>query len=447
MDMGARLRVLTDGAALLSAFGFPHETSMPALVVPRGLGLQPYRVWRLVSDARTPGLLTVQPHLRNEPGSAYFTEEDASATWSSIERGGHMTVDLDTPTQESPPRQLSVDESTKALVRRWAYPVALAVVYVVWTTYMFASDSWYLFKDFWPISLTMSAGSFVAGATAEGGAAIAFPVFTKVLHIPPPDARTFGLMIQSVGMSMAALVIIVRQVPILPRVILWVSVGGVFGQILGTFWLSLGTPYSKILFTFVAAVFGVALAISRWGLKWEPRSTLPTFGRGSIAIYITIGVAGGAFAANTGSGIDIATFIFLTLAIGINEKVSTPTTVIIMAINSIVGFALQGLVVGDIGIAFNYWLVAIPIVVIGAPLGAYAASYATRDMIIGLLLSLITLELVTTIILIPMSPLVLAVIAVSIIGCSVAFLGMLRYRHRLLDDYPITEQPESLSPA
>ena len=324
------------------------------------------------------------------------------------------------------------------LIRLLAYPAALVVVYVTWAIYMTTSDSWGLFAEFWPVSLTMTVGSFVAGATAEGGAAIAFPVFTKVLNIAPEDARTFGLMIQSVGMSMAGLVIIVRRVPILPRVILCVSVGGVAGQIIGTFWLSLGAPYSKILFTFVAAAFGVALAFSRWGLKWEPRPALPTFGRGSIAMYIAIGIAGGIFAANTGSGIDIATFIVLTLAIGINEKVSTPTTVIIMAINSVVGFALQGLVVGDLGIAFNYWLVAIPVVVIGAPLGAFAASYATRDFIIGLLLSLITLELVTTIILVPFTPVAIGVTAIAVAVCVVGFWAMLRYRNKLALAFPVT---------
>lgn len=339
-------------------------------------------------------------------------------------------------------QQAPGDEATgrrRELARLLAYPVALVVVYVTWAAYMTASGSWGLFADFWPISVTMTMGSFVAGATAEGGAAIAFPVFTKVLHIAPEDARTFGLMIQSVGMSMAGLVIIIRRVPILPRVILWVSVGGVAGQIVGTFWLSLGAPYSKILFTFVAAAFGVALAFSRWGLKWEPRPGLPTFGRGSIAMYVAIGIAGGMFAANTGSGIDIATFIVLTLAIGVNEKVSTPTTVIIMAINSVVGFALQGLVIGDLGIAFNYWLVAIPIVVIGAPLGAFAASYATRDIIIGLLLSLITLELVTTIILVPFTPIAIAVTAIAIVVCAIVFWAMLRYRSKLAVAYPVNQ--------
>ena len=159
-----------------------------------------------------------------------------------------------------------------------------------------------------------------------------------------------------------------------------------------------------------------------------------------MAMYAAIGIAGGAFAANTGSGIDIATFIVLTLAIGINEKVSTPTTVIIMAINSVVGFALQGLAVGDLGIAFNYWLVAIPIVVIGAPLGAFAASYATRDMIIGLLLTLISLELITTLILVPFTPIAIAVTGAAVVVCIVGFGAMLRYRNRLAIAYPVNSR-------
>ncbi len=323
-----------------------------------------------------------------------------------------------------------------AHVRRWAYPATVLVVYVTWLSYMTASANWGLFRDNWPVSVTMAFGSFVAGATAEGGAAVAFPVFTKVLHIEPETARTFGLMIQSIGMTSASLVILVRRVPILPRVIGWVSLGGVAGQFVGTFWLSLGGSYSKILFTFAATVFGIAMAISRWGLKWEPLHTLPSWGNGSRATFVLIGVAGGTFAANTGSGIDMLTFVVLTLALGINEKVSTPTTVIIMGINTVIGFAIHAFITQDIGPAFDYWLVAVPIVVFGAPFGAYVASYASRDHIILFLLSLITLEFVTTLILVPFTPTAIVVTAIAVVICAVWFWAMLRYRHRTVPDAP-----------
>jgi hypothetical protein len=51
----------------------------------------------------------------------------------------------------------------------------------------------------------LSFGSMIAGGTSLGGGAVAFPVFTKVLHITPYDAKVFSLAIQSVGMSAASL--------------------------------------------------------------------------------------------------------------------------------------------------------------------------------------------------------------------------------------------------
>lgn len=331
----------------------------------------------------------------------------------------------------------SVLRSPQKRLRKLIYPGLLTVLYLSWFSYMMWSDSWHLFQTYWPVSLTMTLGSFVAGATAEGGAAIAFPVFTKVLHIASTDARTFGLMIQAVGMTMAGAVILAKGVKILPKVILWATAGGAIGQVVGAYWLYLPNPYPKILFTFTAAVFGFALIVSRWGLQWEPRATLFRWSGAERSIFFFIGIVGGAFAAITGSGIDMLTFIVLTLAFGINEKISTPTTVIIMALNSIVGFALHGLVLQDIGVAWNYWLVAVPIVVIGAPLGAVAASRLKRDHIILFLLSLITIELVTTIWLVPFSPTAMRVTAAAVFVCSLGFAAMLIYRQRVVGGHSV----------
>ena len=50
----------------------------------------------------------------------------------------------------------------------------------------------------------MCLGSFIAGATSEGGGAIAYPVMTLgPWKIAPLIARDFSLMIQSVGMIAA----------------------------------------------------------------------------------------------------------------------------------------------------------------------------------------------------------------------------------------------------
>ena len=232
-------------------------------------------------------------------------------------------------------------------------------------------------------------------------------------------------------MTMAGIMIYAQRVKTLPQVIGWVSLGGIFGQLIGTYLITIPNPYPKILFTFVATAFGVAMIISRWLIHWQPLDQIPGWDNRHRALFLLVGVLGGSFAAQTGSGIDMLTFIVLTLAFGINEKVSTPTTVVIMGLNSVVGFFLHGVVSQDIGIAWNYWLVAVPIVILGAPFGAYIASKVNRDGIIKFLLFLIGLELVTTLWLIPFnSPIQVLVTATAVVICTVFFWIMLAYRKK-----------------
>lgn len=315
---------------------------------------------------------------------------------------------------------------------RWLlYPLTLVIIYLSWSSYMLLADRWSLFTQWWPMSLTMVLGSFVAGATAEGGAAVAFPIFTKLLHIPASDARTFGLMIQSIGMTTASLFIVTRGIKILPGVIGWVSAGGVVGMVIGSLLIPIPPPYPKILFTSVTAAFGVVLILARWVLKWQPYEDFQLVNWPMRLFFVAIGVCGGAFAANTGSGIDTLTFIVLTLAFGVNEKVSTPTTVVIMGINTVVGFFVHGVVLQDIGIAWSYWLVCVPIVCLGAPLGAWVASRVQRDVIIYFLLSLISLEVITTTLLLPFTPALITFAWITVAVCAISFICMLLYRQHV----------------
>ena len=50
------------------------------------------------------------------------------------------------------------------------------------------------------------------------------------------------------------------------------------------------------------------------------------------------GIVGGAFSALAGSGVDICSFSVLCLLFRVSEKVATPTSVVLMAINTCVGF-------------------------------------------------------------------------------------------------------------
>lgn len=139
----------------------------------------------------------------------------------------------------------------------------IGAVWVVWLSYMFWADKFYLFIDNWFASATMVFGSFIAGATAEGGGAIAFPVFTLLYHIPPAIARNFSLAIQSIGMTSASFIIYKLKIPIEKKVILFVSSGGLIGIILGSIFIAPFIPPkpTKLFFVSLWLAFGYALLL------------------------------------------------------------------------------------------------------------------------------------------------------------------------------------------
>ncbi|MEZ4736220.1 MAG: hypothetical protein R3E79_54735 [Caldilineaceae bacterium] len=49
-------------------------------------------------------------------------------------------------------------------VCQWLYPLTLLLIYLSWSSYMTLADRWHLFSQWWPMSLSMVLGSFVAGA-------------------------------------------------------------------------------------------------------------------------------------------------------------------------------------------------------------------------------------------------------------------------------------------
>ena len=120
------------------------------------------------------------------------------------------------------------------------------------------------------------------------------------------------------------------------------------------------------------------------GIIWQLDST-----SGSIGSYVCInwkasalfvtGFLGGIFSSIAGSGIDICSFAVLTLLFRISEKTATPTSVILMAINTVVGFLYRECGQGGVEDgAWGFFLVCVPIVCFGAPLGSVLGSKVHR---------------------------------------------------------------------
>ena len=259
----------------------------------------------------------------------------------------------------------------------------------------------------WPVTLTMVFGSFIAGATSEGGGAVAFPVFTKLLEIAPADARVFSLAIQSVGMTSASITILLLRIPVSWKALTWSGLAGVPGIVISTLWLAPVVPpvIVRISFTLLLTSFAITLWLINRDVHRYTHSDIPLKGARERFLLVLFGFIGGMMSGLVGNGIDIMTFALMVLLFRVSEKIATPTSVLLMASNSIVGFAMHGLILDTFTPEIRgWWLAAVPVVCVGAPLGALVCNWMTRHHIARVLIVLILIELITSLTLIPMTP-------------------------------------------
>ncbi|MCB9899483.1 MAG: sulfite exporter TauE/SafE family protein [Planctomycetes bacterium] len=292
---------------------------------------------------------------------------------------------------------------------------------------MLARDAWPLFVHGWPMSVTMAFGSFVAGATSEGGGAVAFPVMTLLLGIEPSVARDFSLMVQSIGMTSASVTILATGIRVERHAVVWGSLGGTLGIVLGLEFVAdlLSASSSKMLFTSIWLAFAVALfMINRYHEREVHHEIANFLPRHALLLFAT-GVVGGVVSSITGSGLDITIFSLLVLRLRINESVATPTSVVLMAVNSMVGFLWKGGVHSALATeAWESWWVCVPIVVVGAPVGAWFIRHRSRLFVSGLLYVAIGLQSVAAFLIVPQTAGLLAFSATVFAVGTLFFRGM-----------------------
>jgi uncharacterized membrane protein YfcA len=281
------------------------------------------------------------------------------------------------------------------------------IVWVVWWSYMISTENSFdaftgitgsLEKPRWLISITMVFGALVAGATSEGGAAIAFPVLTLTMGVAPAVARDFSYLIQSVGMTSAAFAIVFMGVKVEWKSLIWCTLGGIGGTVLGLELVApeLTPPFNKMYFVSIWAAFAFSLfwmnrlkdirkvtTIENWdeGRFWE--ATFDIYGiplclnlNWKALTLLAFGILGGVFTGMSGSGIDICSFAVLTLLFRINERIATPTSVVLMAINTVFAYFYRTVGMKDFNNeAYQMLIVAAPIVCIMAPVGSILSSH------------------------------------------------------------------------
>lgn len=299
--------------------------------------------------------------------------------------------------------------STAQPVRRVPilYLLFLVSVLSTWLWYVSSLPDISFLGRRWTAALTMLFGSFIAGSSPEGSAAISYPVFTLLLKIPPPAARNFSFAIQSIGMTAASLLILGLRVRVDWNYIRFVTLGGVFGLIFGTYYVVplISPVVAKLFFVSLWLSFGITL----WRENRNPTrivfEAIPDFQQSDQIRLALFGLIGGIISAIFGTGINIFTFCLVTIYYRLSEKVATPSSVIIMTIETLLGFFLHTQVLRDFSQeSFELWLTCIPVVIFFAPLGAFVITKLARSIIARLLYVILFVQFIGAILVIRPSP-------------------------------------------
>lgn len=331
----------------------------------------------------------------------------------------------------------------RVLRSRLALAVSLGVT-LLWLVWVVVRGHGPRVVEHWVSAVTMVFGSFVAGATPQGGGAVAFPVFTKVLEVPASVARSFSLTIQSVGMGAASLSIIINRRAVSWRALFFAVPGAAAGFSLGVLFLLsdsepfgpsvLPGPFVKVGFTLLVS----AMALVTWiGYRDQIVETLERLPkqlslRLRLALFCS-GLLGGGLSSLVGSGTDVCLYVCLVIFAGLRPKVGIATSVLAMTFISWLGLVYFAVFEGHLAVAlgdlgdvasvnarpvsledgsaafrsggslpsgqfdlFGLWLAAVPVVVWGAPLGSFVSSRLTDRRLVAIVVVLAAVELVST---------------------------------------------------
>ncbi|MEM8902753.1 MAG: TSUP family transporter [Actinomycetota bacterium] len=348
---------------------------------------------------------------------------------------------------------------------RQALGVSIAVT-AVWAVWVTAAGHWDRIADQWAAAVTMVFGSFVAGSTPQGGGAVAFPVFTKLLDVPAEVARSFSLSIQTVGMGTATAAILLRRRAVQWRLVA-ISVPAAVVAFAVVAWFGgdgdapfrpsvLPGAYVKVTFTLVLAAMALVVVLGRRVPVRVIEQDVDDIGSRLVVAGLVAGAIGGAASALVGSGADVVTYLLVVVLVGLDPRIGVPTSVVAMTAVSATGFVLLGLVDGHLSIEltdgmvtavgdvvpdepldagradlFGLWLAAMPVVAWGAPLGsAVAASLSVRHLV-WLVVGLAVAETISTIVFLDELRTDAGLAAYAVVGAVVATGGLLlAVRHR-----------------
>ena len=317
--------------------------------------------------------------------------------------------------------------------RPWFYLSYVVLILCVWSYFVLDKDVWALFFRQWQVMTTMVFGAFIAGSSPEGSASIAYPVFTLLLKISPDDARNFAFAIQSIGMTAASIYILNKKMKLEWHYIQYVTLFGLPGLLVGTWFL---LPYivpatAKLIFVSLWFGFGLVLWWQNRNKEAARLDSLPVLKTKDKMLLSTFGFMGGLISSLFGTGINILSYCFIVSYYRISEKIATPSSVLIMTVETLFGFYLHAIVLNDFSArSFDMWLACIPLVIFFAPLGSYVIQFLPRRRVAQFLSIVLMIQYIGAM-LVLRSPMLMTAFSLALITASViSFMWLSRQRNK-----------------
>ncbi len=299
--------------------------------------------------------------------------------------------------------QLEADNRMPTRVRY--FMLWLGVFYTVWLGIVLFGQHSAAFRENWGIGVAMALGSYFAGSTPMGGGTVGFPVLVLLFNEPASMGRDFSMAIQSIGMVSASILIFCMRMPLEWRMLRWAIAGATFGVPLGLAFIAPHVPglYVKLTFATLWASFGMLHFVKVGEIARMSGLTSMTERFDAIS-GLSIGLfAGALIASTTGVGVDMLIYIVLVLMCRADLKIAIPTSVVLMAYASLIGIATQSTLAHLMpsryslspGLLAN-WIVAAPIVALGAPFGVVACKLIPRRVTLLIVSGLCMIQFVWT---------------------------------------------------
>jgi uncharacterized membrane protein YfcA len=287
----------------------------------------------------------------------------------------------------------------------------------------------------WPISVAMALGSYIAGSTPMGGGTIGFPVLVLFFDQPADFGREFSFLIQSIGMTSASIFILCSRRTVAWGVLPWAAGASALSLVATHYWLFplVSDAAVKLTFAGIWGGFGVVTLVKLRQLLAHHHA--PTLGqRSDMLLGVAGGLIGGVASGLTGVGVDMVVYTLLVLVYRADLRAAISTSVILMAWNSLVGTLLTFADGGVEPEVFSNWMAASPIVLLGAPFGAWVMTRIRRGPTLLFVSTLCILQLVWTLSRVEATPPILLLMAAAVVGLNVLFHLLYAYGRRLRPD-------------